>query len=64
MKKHSAEVDWNVVIPFLKKMGIFKFFHIINAICVDYLGFDEKAFPKIEKLEKRILDILFNPDFL
>lgn len=66
MEKHGAEVDWNVVMPLLKEMGIVKFFHIINAICVDYLGFDEKIFPEIEhdeKLEKRILDDLFNPEF-
>lgn len=66
IEKHSAEVDWEMVIPFLKEMGIIKFFHIINAICVDYLGFDEKAFPEIvhnTTLEKRILDDLFNPEF-
>lgn len=55
-----------MVIPFLKEMGIIKFFHVINAIYVDYLGFDEKVYPEIEhntELEKRILDDLFNPEF-
>lgn len=66
MDKHSAEVDWKRMLSIYKEIGILEFFHQINAICVDYFGFDESKFPQIERnanLEKRILDDVFAPEF-
>jgi len=66
MKAHSAEVDWDELLPIIEDMGMMEFFHQSNGICVDYLGFDEQSFPPIERkaeLEKRILDDVLNPEF-
>ena len=66
MDKCSGEVDWKMILPLLEDVGIIKFFHLINAICVDYLEFDEAKFPTVVRdnaLEKRVLDDLFNPEF-
>lgn len=66
VEKHGAEVNWAMVMDFLGKMKNVVFFHQINAICVDYLGFEESRFPEIvrdEAVEKRIIDDVFHPEF-
>ena len=66
MHHETKNVDWNFVLPTLKKAGILRFFHQVNAICVDYLGFDESAFPTIVRehdLEKRIMEDILSPEF-
>lgn len=66
MDKHSSEIDWKRMLSIYNEIGISEFFHQINAICVDYLGFNEDKFPNIERkknLEKRILDDVFQPEF-
>lgn len=66
VRAHHAEVDWNDAIAFLREIGLYTFFNQINAICVDYLGFDEKAFPTIcrdQGIEKRILKDVLAPEF-
>ena len=66
MHHETKNVDWNFVLPTLKKAGILRFFHQVNAICVDYLGFDESAFPTIVRehdLEKRIMENILSPEF-
>lgn len=66
VRAHHAEVDWKETIPFLQEIGLYTFFNQINAICVDYLGFEENAYPMIERnpmLEKRILSDILHPEF-
>ena len=66
MRHESDNVDWELVLSTLKRVGIYRFFQQINAICVDYLGFSESSFPKIERepaLEKRILGDILSPEF-
>lgn len=66
MRAHSQEVAWNSTIDFLIQVGLYRFFHQINAICVDHLGFSESCFPKIkreEALERRILEDILHPEF-
>lgn len=66
MQHESKNVDWNLVISILEKVGIYRFFHQINAICVDYLGFPESTFPQIERvaaLERRIIEDILSPEF-
>lgn len=63
---HHDEVDWNEAIAFLKEIGLYTFFCQINAICIDYLGFDEIVFPYVERnemLEERILADILHPEF-
>lgn len=66
MQYESENVDWNLVYSTLRKVGGYRFFHQINAICVDYLGFSESSFPKIERdnaLERRIIEDICAPEF-
>ena len=66
IRAHHAEVDWPSATDFLQEIGLLRFFHQINAICVDYLGFAEQDFPTIEReleLEKRILQDILHPEF-
>lgn len=64
MSKHSGEVDWPAAIKILRDIGLERFFHQINAICVDCLGFREDTFPTIKRdafLENRILQDILQP---
>ena len=66
MRAHYREVDWKEASDFLKEIGLYAFFHQINAICIDYLGFAEDVFPAVERnreLEERILADILNPEF-
>ena len=66
IRHESENVDWELVTSTLKRVGIYRFFQQINAVCVDYLGFSESSFPKIERepaLEKRILGDILSPEF-
>ena len=66
IQHETANVDWKQVCSTLKKAGMFRLFQQINAICVDYLGFSESLFPKIERepaLEKRIIEDILSPEF-
>lgn len=63
---NMMECGWNKTIAFLKEIGLHTFFIQINAICIDYLGFDETVFPSVERkegLEKRILADILHPEF-
>ena len=66
VRAHHGEVNWNEAIAFLKDIGLYTFFNQINAICVDYLGFEETVFPSVERnkmLEERILADILHPEF-
>ena len=66
MQHEHEKVDWELVGSTLKKVGIYRFFQQINAICVDYLGFSESSFPQIEReaaLERRIMEDILSPEF-
>lgn len=57
-------IDWNFVYKVMHRANMHKFLNAINSICVDYLGYDSKAF-RIEKrddeLRDRVLeDILYS----
>ena len=61
----------NVDIPWLlgvvEKHGMMDFFHIINKICVEDLGFDSSIFPKTESkkegLKGKVLEECLSPEY-
>lgn len=66
MQHEHGRVDWELVISTLKKVGTYRFFQQVNAICVDHLGFAESSFPDIERevaLEERIFNDILLPEF-
>ena len=62
VEKHTKEVDWKWVVEQLDKYHMKDFFNLINAICVDDLGFRTDIFPTVQFLpdlkEKVLADIL------
>lgn len=66
VKARNKELDWGSAIVFLKEIGLDVFFNQINAVCVDYLGFDSAIFPTIERndaLKMRIMEDILHPEF-
>lgn len=66
MRAEYLNVDWDVVIPFLKKIEIYDFFCCINSLCVNYLGFNENEFPyrsQNNALIKRVMEDILKPEF-
>jgi len=64
--KYSEQIDWNSLYSDCKKWNKDKFLNVINAICVDYLGFNPKDFPieeNDEELEDQVLAEILEPEF-
>ena len=65
-EKHSGEVDWEWLQGVLEEYGMSQFFHCVNAICVEDLGFAEEVFPKGDfdpLLKQRILMDILAPEY-
>ena len=62
VEKHTNDVDWKWLLEVLDKFHMKEFFNLINAICVDDLGFAADIFPEVrfvpELKEKVLVDIL------
>lgn len=66
VKQYSDEIDWNELYEFAKKNDMDVFLSCLNAICIDYLGYDSQLFPirkKYAKLEKRIVNDVLSSEF-
>lgn len=62
----SQEVDWEWLQGVLEEYGMSQFFHCVNAICVEDLGFAEEVFPKGDfdpLLKQRILTDILAPEY-
>lgn len=66
VKRNRDSVDWSWLNNVLEMNSLNKMFNIINAICVEELGFDVQIFPKVQfapELKSRIVNDMFNPEF-
>lgn len=66
VKNHGKEVDWAWLLSVLKEYHLMDFFNILNAICVDDLGFDSCIFPEVRfipQLKERIIKDTLCPEF-
>lgn len=66
VKKHKGEVDWEWLEETLERFGMMQMCGIINAICVDELGFESNLFAKVQYspiLKDRVLKEILTPDF-
>ena len=62
VKRHGKEVDWEMVVGVLEEHGMMPMFNILNAICVEDLGFDPSLFPMIKfdpVVKDRVLKEIF-----
>jgi len=66
LEKDWSAVNWAEILPFLRSIGLIRFFNVINAICADYLGLAIEPFLRRDRepsLEKRILYDILAPEF-
>ena len=66
VEKHNKEVDWEWLQNMLEKYHMKEFFKLINAICVEDLGFSAGLFPTVQflpSLKERVLDDIIEPAF-
>lgn len=66
VKAHGNEVDWEWFIDLLEKYHMKDFFNLINAICVEDLGFPVRIFPEVQfvpELKERVLSDILNPKY-
>ena len=66
VKKYTKEIDWDWLLSVLKEYHMMDFFIILNAICVEDLGFETNIFPKAQfnpSLKDKVLEDIFNPKY-
>jgi hypothetical protein len=66
VEKHGKEVEWEWLQSMLEKYHMNEFFNLINAICVEDLGFAAGLFPTIQflpSLKEKVLDDILDPKF-
>lgn len=66
VENHTTEIDWKWLLGILDEYHMRDFFNLINAICVDDLGFRADIFPEIHflpALKERVLKDILDPEF-
>lgn len=66
IEKHGSEIDWSWFLKVLDENHMMDFFRCLNAICVDFLGFDVSFFPQSQfnaVLKERVLNDILSPEF-
>ena len=66
VERHGKEVDWKWLDEILEQYGMKPIYGIINAICVEELGFCAEIFSYVQfepGLKKRVLNDIFAPKF-
>ncbi len=66
IKKHNDEIDWEWFHSLLDEFHMVEFYNIINAICVEDLGFDANIFKGVQfnpYLRDRVIGDIFTPEF-
>lgn len=63
VEKHGKDVDWEWLKKVLDEHGMMPFFNIVNAICMEDLGFDISIFPSVQFIpsqKDRVLHEIFS----
>ncbi len=66
VEKHTKEIDWEWLLGVLDKYHMKDFFNIINAICVEDLGFRAEILPMVQflpELKERVLADILDPAY-
>lgn len=66
VKRFHDKVDWDFVYRMYRKFNLVRYVNSLNAIGIQYLGFDAKWFPEYEKDERlveRIIKDMLEPEF-
>lgn len=65
VKVHGDKVNWEWLMTVLRDLGSLDLFHVLNAICVEDLGFDPSIFPAVQScpsLKDRVLNEILEPE--
>jgi hypothetical protein len=63
---HSQKIDWPWLEKVLEEYGMIPIYRLLNAICVEDLGFDSSIFPSFQfdyRLKERVLNEVIEPEF-
>ena len=66
VKAHTSEVDWDWFDSIMEHFGMKRMFNIINAICVENLGFEVNIFPQVQfepELKEKVFKDILEPEF-
>lgn len=66
VKAHTNEIDWDWLLGLVNGFHLQEFLNILNAICVEDLGFNPGIFPCFQfnpELKERVLNDIFAPEF-
>lgn len=66
VKAHTKEIDWDWLLGLVDEFHLREFLNIINAICVEELGFESGIFHGVQfnpVLKDRVLSDTFSPEF-
>lgn len=66
VEEHGKEVDWEWLQSMLDKYHMIEFFNLINAICMEDLGFAAGLFPTVHflpSLKEKVLDDILQPEY-
>ncbi len=66
VEKHGKEVDWERIESIYEQFKMRELYGIINAICVEELGFETSIFHYVQfnpALKKRVLNDILSPEF-
>ena len=58
-------VDWDWLLKKMEQVGMMNYLAVLNAICVDYLGFDKSLFPDIpveQAVVERSMNDILSPE--
>lgn len=66
VEKHTKEIDWEWLLGVLDKYHMRDFFNLINAICIEDLGFRAEVVPTVQflpGLKERVLTDILEPEY-
>ena len=66
VRSHTNEIDWDWLLELVAEFHLCEFLNILNAICVEELGFDPSIFRGVKyspELKERVLRDTFEPEF-
>lgn len=66
VERHSSQIDQDWLKKILKDFHLNDFINIINAICIDELGFDAKIFPSVQfnpEIKSRVFNDIIHPEY-
>ena len=67
VEKHHKGIDWEWLQNMLEKYHMKDFFNLVNAICIEDLGFAADLFPSVQllpSLKERVLQDILEPEFV